>query len=225
MTPAVHSALRVMTLGLVAGYVDAVGYVELHGIYTAAMTGNSTSFGIALGEGNFVRATAVFTVLGLFFLGALGASLLRRSLRAYRHEWLWIACLLIIAQCVHWEHSAQAGSRVETLLLAVAMAMQGEVLSRFSGISVQTIVVTNNIVKFADNIVSCFYRSKDNPSGFSLASALPGLAWGSCIAGAFLSVPIRNMTSGFFLFPVPFLAVLSFFYPASLEASAAAPHP
>ncbi|MFE8873932.1 YoaK family protein [Acetobacter persici] len=218
MTPAIHSALRVMALGLVAGYVDAVGYVELHGIYTAAMTGNSTSFGIALGEGNSVRAAAVFTVLGLFFLGALAASLLRRSLRAYRHEWLWIACLLIVAQCIHWDHAAEASFHTETLLLTVAMAMQGEVLSRFSGISVQTIVVTNNIVKFADNIVGSLYRSKDHSSSFSLTAALPGLAWASCIAGAFLSVPIRQMTSGFFLFPVPFLAVLSFFYPASLEA-------
>lgn len=38
MLPLTRSALCVLSLGLVAGYVDAVGYVELHGIFTAAMS-------------------------------------------------------------------------------------------------------------------------------------------------------------------------------------------
>ncbi|NHN83264.1 DUF1275 domain-containing protein [Acetobacter musti] len=217
MTPLARSALRVIALGLVAGYVDAVGYVELHGIFSAAMTGNSTTFGVVLAERNWSRAAVVGTVLGLFFTGAFAASLLRRSLRAYRHEWLWIAGLLVLAQFVHWSHSVRTGSTLETLFLTVAMAMQGEVLSRFSGVSVQTIVVTNNIVKFADNIAGFLCGLKNGKPAFSLASALPGLAWGSCIAGAFLSVPVRHATSGFFLFPVPVLAALSFLWPDEAE--------
>ncbi|NHN87158.1 YoaK family protein [Acetobacter conturbans] len=217
MTPVVHSALRVTALGLIAGYVDAVGYVELHGIFSAAMTGNSTTFGVALAEGNWGRVGAVGMVLGLFFGGALAASLLRRSLRAYRHEWLWMAALLIIAQFVHWSHGTHTSSRVETLLLTVAMAMQGEVLSRFSGISVQTIVVTNNIIKFADNIVDFLWKMKDGKLAFPLTAALPGLGWMSCIVGAFLSVLMRHATSGFFLFPVPILVALCFLNPPELE--------
>lgn len=213
MAPLTRSALCVLSLGLIAGYVDAVGYVELHGIFTAAMTGNSTTFGIALADRDWVRTSAVGIVLGLFFCGALGASLLRRALPAYRHEWLWMAGLLIVAQGVHWSHAAGSSSRVETLLLAVAMAMQGEALSRFSGVSVQTIVVTNNIVKFADNIAGFLFGLWRGKSGFTLASALPGLGWGGCIAGAFLSVFAREATSGFFLMPVPLLTGLFFLWP------------
>lgn len=32
MAPLTRSALCVLSLGLIAGYVDAVGYVELHGV-------------------------------------------------------------------------------------------------------------------------------------------------------------------------------------------------
>ncbi|NHO33186.1 YoaK family protein [Acetobacter fallax] len=219
MSPISHSALRVIALGLIAGYVDAVGYVELHGIFSAAMTGNSTSFGVSLAEGEWPRIATIGTVLGLFFLGALAASILRRSLRAYRHEWLWIAALLVLAQILHWLHPANSGSKTEILLLTVAMAMQGEVLSRFSGISVQTIVVTNNIIKFADNIAAFLWKLKAGKPAFSLAAALPGLGWTSCIAGAFLSVPMRHATSGFFLLPVPLLIALCFLSPDEPENS------
>ncbi|MBB2204269.1 YoaK family protein [Gluconacetobacter takamatsuzukensis] len=217
MLSTTHSALRVAALSLVAGYVDAVGYVELHGIFSAAMTGNTTSFGLSLARQDWPRVAAVGTVLGLFFCGALAASLLRRSLRAYRHEWLWIAALLILAQCLHWSHTAATGSRVETLLLTVAMAMQGEVLSRFSSVSVQTIVVTNNIIKFADNVAGFLRAPKGGKPAFSLAAALPGLAWACCIAGAFLSVPMRHATSAYFLLPVPLLIGLCFLRRDELE--------
>ncbi|MCE0744141.1 DUF1275 domain-containing protein [Acetobacter sicerae] len=213
MTPLIRSALRVLALSLVAGYVDAVGYVELHGIFTAAMTGNSTTFGISLADRDLARAGAIGTVLGLFFSGALAASLLRRALPAYRHEWLWMAGLLVLAQGVHWSHATGGSARIETLLLAVAMAMQGEALSRFSGISVQTIVVTNNIVKFADNIAEFLCGIWRGKREFSLASLLPGLGWAGCIAGAFLSVFARGATSGFFLVPVPLLIGLFFLWP------------
>ncbi|GBR09067.1 hypothetical protein AOE01nite_33690 [Acetobacter oeni] len=52
MTSLTRSALCVLSLGLIAGYVDAAGYVELRGIFTAAMTGNATTFGISLADGN-----------------------------------------------------------------------------------------------------------------------------------------------------------------------------
>lgn len=213
MLPLTRSALCVLSLGLVAGYVDAVGYVELHGIFTAAMTGNSTTFGISLANGNHARATAVGTVLGLFFIGALGASLLRRALPGYRYEWLCMVGVLVIAQAIHWSRPMGSGAHGETLLLAIAMAMQGEALSRFSGISVQTIVVTNNIVKFADNIAgflcSVWYRKPE----LTLSSFLPGLGWAGCIIGAFLSVAARDMTSSCFLMPVPLLVGLFFLWP------------
>jgi len=210
MLPVIRSAFCVLSLGLVAGYVDAVGYIELHGIFTAAMTGNSTTFGISLANGNYTRATAVGNVLGLFFFGALGASLVRRALPAYRHEWLLMAGILIIAQVLHWSGSMDRDSHVEPLLLAVAMAMQGEALSRFSGISVQTIVVTNNIVKFADNIAGVLCSIWHREPELTLRSFLPGLGWTGCIIGAFLSVGARGVTSSFFLVPVPLLVGLFF---------------
>lgn len=213
MSPLTSSALCVLSLGLVAGYVDAVGYVELHGVFTAAMTGNSTTFGISLASGNHARARSVGIVLGLFFIGALGASLLRRALPAYRHEWLCMAGVLIVAQAIHWARPMGVGAHGETFLLVFAMAMQAEALSRFSGVSVQTIVVTNNIVKFADNVAGFLCSIWQRKPELTRSSFLPGLGWAGCIVGAFLSVGAQNLTSGFFLMPVPLLLGLFFLQP------------
>ncbi|NHN85560.1 hypothetical protein GOB93_13040 [Acetobacter musti] len=61
----------------------------------------------------------------------------------------WLLIVLFLP-AMHWSRSAGGSLQVEALLLAVAM--QGEALSCFCGVSGQTIVVTGNIVKFADNI-------------------------------------------------------------------------
>lgn len=68
---------RYLTLGLLltacAGFVDAVGFIELGGFYTSFMSGNTTQLGTGV-----VRADLVMLPLGLvvmFFLGSLIGSL------------------------------------------------------------------------------------------------------------------------------------------------------
>ncbi|MDT8873491.1 YoaK family protein [Komagataeibacter rhaeticus] len=203
MNPALHSVLRVATLGLIAGYVDAVGYVELHGIYSAAMTENSTTFGVSLARHDWGRVASVGTVLGLFFMGALGAAIVRRSLRQWRYEWLWIAALLLLAQFVHWSHAANASSRAETLFLTVAMAMQGKCCRAFPAHPCRpSSSRTTSLSRQQHHRV--LWGLKDGKWALSPISMLPGLGWGCCIAGAFLSVPAQDMTSAFSCFPSRF---------------------
>lgn len=69
---------RYLTLGLLltgcAGFVDAVGFIELGGFYTSFMSGNTTQLGTGA-----IRADLVMLPLGLvvmFFLGSVVGSLL-----------------------------------------------------------------------------------------------------------------------------------------------------
>ena len=75
---------RYLTLGLLltacAGFVDAVGFIELGGFYTSFMSGNTTQLGTGA-----IRSDLVLLPLGLvvmFFLGSLAGSLL--ALRSVR---------------------------------------------------------------------------------------------------------------------------------------------
>lgn len=75
---------RRLTLGLLltgcAGFIDAIGFIELGGYYTSFMSGNTTQLGTGI-----IRADLVLLPMGLvvmFFLGSFAGSLLAiRSMR------------------------------------------------------------------------------------------------------------------------------------------------
>jgi uncharacterized membrane protein YoaK (UPF0700 family) len=168
------AARRILSLGLVAGYIDALGFVDLHGIYTAAMTGNTVQLGLDLVRGEWAHFAVVGATLGAFFCGGLLSSFIRRRLTHPAFELLIMAALVSVAQAVR--AFAPDRSAMELPLLAVALAMQGETISRFAGVPIQTIVVTNNLLKFADAIVGRYLSSEKGVAGPRAAlprSALP----------------------------------------------------
>ncbi|GBQ22985.1 hypothetical protein AA0472_0950 [Acetobacter estunensis NRIC 0472] len=218
MTPEGRSALRVLALATTAGYVDAIGFVELHGMFTAAQTGNTTQVGVAIGNGDTATIAALGTVILLFFVGGVLASVFRRSLGAPRHAWLVEAVFLAIIQGMQWWQIGFEGSLFETVLLSVTMALQAQTHSRFSGVSMQTIVVTSNLLKFADNIGGYLWKRRNGSATFPLTAALPGLGWAGYFVGACLSMPARHATSAFFLLPIPLLIAVACIGTRDLDA-------
>lgn len=169
---------RVLALGFVAGFVDAFGFMDLHGVYTAAMTGNSTQVGVSVARSEWAHLALICATLGSFFAGSLIGSALRRILRLPALELLVMAGLLALAAGLRLALGSVPA--IELPLLAIAMAMQGETVSRFGGMAIQTIVVTNSIIKFADGLVG----SLTGAGTTSVAVVLPGCAWAAYTAGA-----------------------------------------
>ena len=91
---------RYLTLGLLltacAGFVDAVGFIELGGFYTSFMSGNTTQLGTGA-----IRADLVLLPLGLvvmFFLGSFIGSLL--ALRNARWGPSYVLAFVILTVAV-----------------------------------------------------------------------------------------------------------------------------
>lgn len=210
------AALRLCALGLVSGYVDALGYLELKGVYTGAMTGNSTQFGTSLVMGAGHRTGLLALVLAIFFAGGISASLMKRRLRSLGDGWLIMGAILAIVQALSLGLDAPHRVPYEVGLLAVAMAIQGETLSRFDGISIQTVVMTNNMLKCASGIADWLAYAvgrlarrvaSDRPE--VAATVLPGMAWLTYVAGAAGAVVGAESARLPFLWPVPLLVALA----------------
>jgi uncharacterized membrane protein YoaK (UPF0700 family) len=184
------AARRVFCLGMVAGYIDALGFIDLNGIYTAAMTGNTVQLGIAFVLEQWPHFAVAGGTVGAFFLGGLLSSFIRRRLPYPALELLMMAALVLGAQAVRLYVPSPVG--IELPLLAVAMAMQGETISRFSGVPIQTIVVTNNLLKLADAIVGRYvpFGNRSRATGGTAGRptpadvVLPGCAWLAYTVGA-----------------------------------------
>jgi uncharacterized membrane protein YoaK (UPF0700 family) len=203
----------VAALGFVAGYVDALGFVDLHAVYTAAMTGNTTQLGIAFVRGEWSHFALTAETLGAFIAGGLLGSVIRRHLRRPPLELIIMAGLLLMAGAVRL-HAGRVAS-VELPLLAIAMALQGATVARFGGLSIQTIVVTSTILKFTDALVS---RYSPLGAGAEWADApgrradiaevvVPGCAWLAYVVGAGSGAAAATKLQVPFLVPVAVLAI------------------
>ncbi len=81
MTPARHLVLG-MLLTAAAGFIDAVGFIELGGYFVSFMSGNTTQGGAALMDGAYPVFWLTMGLVALFFAGStLGAALAFGNLR------------------------------------------------------------------------------------------------------------------------------------------------
>lgn len=168
---------RVVALTVVCGFVEVIGFKDAGGIYPAIMTGNTVQLGWSLAETAWSNFALLAWAIGAFFVGCMIASVIRRHLRRPPLELCIVAALLVAAGFVRLHPAWRVP--VELPMLALALAMQGQTVSRFGGVSLQTLVVTNNMLKFSDALVGRWGGARDaNGRRPSLAEVvLPGLAW------------------------------------------------
>jgi uncharacterized membrane protein YoaK (UPF0700 family) len=208
------SLRRIVALAAVAGYVEVIGFMDVGGIYPGIMTGNTVQLGLTFAKAQWARLGLIAFAVALFFVGGIISSLIKRHLRRPPVELLLMATILFVASVVRLHPSMRIP--VELPLLALAMAMQGETIASFGGVSLQTIVVTNNMVKFSDALVG---RYLPGPAGHRPLEVpelkevlMPGLAWLSYSVGAAAGATI----AAWFQVPLLVPAVMLVFIVADL---------
>jgi uncharacterized membrane protein YoaK (UPF0700 family) len=176
---------RVAALSMVAGYVETIGYLDF-GAYPGIMTGNTVQLGVHLAHGQQPMVTVIGLAVALFLLGGMLASIIRNRLRRPPVGLALMAGFLVCAGIAR-SHGPGA-SLVELPLLALAMAMQGQTIREFGGVAIQTIVVTNSMIKFTDALSSRFLpgrrRRKHGRIPGRAEILLPGMAWLAYLLGA-----------------------------------------
>ncbi|HYB08606.1 MAG TPA: YoaK family protein [Alphaproteobacteria bacterium] len=203
--PLIRSVLRASLLCLVAGYVDAFGYIMLDRVFAANMTGNTVLLAIAAAKGELVLMRAYVLTLSTFFLAAILGAILKRLFGRGAYLTLVLAAgLLFIAAAAEIE-------RTWTLpFLAAAMGLQGSSISRFGPASLQTVVVTGTIVRLAEELVQILVKARhgdateeDRSTGVLFAVAWVFYAVGAgagAVALVVLSAPL--ILPGFLLLAV-----------------------
>jgi uncharacterized membrane protein YoaK (UPF0700 family) len=204
-------------LAVVGGYVDAVGFLTLAGLFVAHMSGNTVRLGVFIGDGDWSLAAQRLVPIIVFTLGVIaGVALIeaqrRRAAtapaaRALSVEVLLLLAFMLVGRAVLGGHSATGGSWDYYLLatLAVlAMGWQNAALRRVAGVPLHTTFVTGIITHLADETVNGWYarrdlrragaaRSADDAAAIAFRRArLHGGVWlsylGGGVLGAFIAL-------------------------------------
>lgn len=171
-------------LAIVAGYADAIGFLTF-GAFAGAMTGNTVLLGIALAGAQYADAAQSAIIIAAFMVGVAFSAVLgsRVPLAAV----LGIEAAAIVGAALIAPHFAAP-------VLAFAMGLQNATMTRFSGTSLNTVVLTGNLQKMIQGFLGRFTGSpKPARSGSaeagSAASATIAFVWlaylGGVAAGAF----------------------------------------
>lgn len=161
-------------MSLVAGYVDAVGFLTLAGLFVAHMSGNTVRFGVFVGGGDWSLAAQRLVPIIVFTLGVMGGialveALRRRSAPAPAARMMGIEAGLLLAfmlvgRAVLGRQSATGGSwqyYLLTALAVLAMGWQNAALRRVARVPITTTFVTGMLTHLAEETVNGWHAWRD----------------------------------------------------------------
>jgi uncharacterized membrane protein YoaK (UPF0700 family) len=146
-------------LALVAGCVDAVGFVRTFDVFPANQSGNAVLLGIGIGRASAVETwRPAVSIVGFAVGAALGIVLGRLLRRPWRAELLLgLEVVLLAPIAVVLVDTAQPRSELDDVAAAVllfltstAMGLQTEVIGRVASIDVATTYQTGAIARIAE---------------------------------------------------------------------------
>lgn len=178
MTPAVPGFYLALGLAGLAGFVDALGFLSLGGIFVSFMSGNTTQLGARIARGDLTSSMVLVPaiILVLFLAGVIAGTAVRRKL-AQRGAGVVaaIVCALLFGAAV----AASLGGRPLAIGLTVlAMGATNTVLLGRGNSSVGVTYVTGALVKLGQAIGGRLVGDRDGPWLFELA------LWACLAAGA-----------------------------------------
>ncbi len=164
-----------------AGYVDALGFVRLGGLYTSFMSGNTTQLAVFSAEANLHKMLLPAILIAAFLTGSvLGSGLaILVPTRWSTPVVLAYESLLILGGLALGLATPELG--LAAFFVAVAMGAQNAVLAQVQGFRAGTTFVTGALFSLGQKIAKALTRTGD-PLGW----IGDGLVWLSLLLGALL---------------------------------------
>jgi uncharacterized membrane protein YoaK (UPF0700 family) len=132
-------------LSALAGYVDAIGFIHLGGLFVSFMSGNSTRMGVSLADGHWRDAAQALGLIVLFVIGAAAGSLIVLGRGAHRQPWLLLVEAMLLAAAAGCDALGFPQAAVAAIVLA--MGLENAVFQIDGGAGLGLTYVTGALVK------------------------------------------------------------------------------
>ena len=174
-------------LSALAGYVDAVGFLHLRGLYVSFMSGNSTRMGVALAQGQWVSASELLALIALFVIGAGAGSLIVLGHGVHRQPWVLLAEAALLAAGALAYAFDLPNAAIAAIVLA--MGLENAVFQIKGGAGLGLTYVTGALVKVGQLAAAAL-------RGGARWAWLPNLLlWAALVAGCICGGLVYNQIS------------------------------
>lgn len=168
-----------IALAALAGYVDAIGFLRLNGLFVSFMSGNSTRLAVALAGGSPLALTAASLILA-FVAGVVVGSTAGIALGRWRAPGVIVLAAMPLAVAAALPEFGSLGA-LGTVLLALAMGMLNAVFQRGGEVTIGVTYMTGALVKFGQHVANALMGSGARWDWLPYL-----LLWSGLVAGAFL---------------------------------------
>jgi uncharacterized membrane protein YoaK (UPF0700 family) len=140
-----RNILLACALSALAGYVDAIGFLHLGGLFVSFMSGNSTRMGVSLAEGHWQSAAEALGLIALFVIGAAAGSLIVLGHGIHRQPLVLLAeALLLAASALCYAFDLP---NLAVAAMVLAMGLENAVFQIHGGAGLGLTYVTGALVK------------------------------------------------------------------------------
>jgi uncharacterized membrane protein YoaK (UPF0700 family) len=189
-------------LAAIGGWVDAIGFLTLFGLFTAHLSGNTARLGVAIGRGEASTALTYAVPIVVFFGGAVIGVAFLTARRARGNggmapllgvEAVLIATFMVAGTLLRDDGDLTPRSVAYyglAVLAVAAMGLQTAALRHAAGVPVHTTFITGMVTHFAEAIVGVVRRDQRDAS--QRAGVYGGLV-GAYILGAVCGSALENV--------------------------------
>jgi uncharacterized membrane protein YoaK (UPF0700 family) len=163
-------------LSALAGYVDAIGFLHLGGMFVSFMSGNSTRMGVSLAEGQWASALESLGLIALFVIGAAAGSLIVLGRGVNRQPLVLLAEALLLAGAALAYGVGRSNVAVAAIVLA--MGLENAVFQIHGGAGLGLTYVTGALVKVGQLVAAAL------TGGARWAWAPNLLLWAALVLGS-----------------------------------------
>ncbi len=156
----IRRRLLAILLAALAGYVDALGFLALGGLFVSFMSGNSTQLAVGLASNKSLVGIAG-GLIACFLAGViLGALMATRAGRRRKPAVLLLVAVSLSAAAL----LAQLGTgRWSPFVLAVAMGVQNAVFLKDGEVAVGVTYMTGALVKMGHRLAAALQGGEHGP--------------------------------------------------------------
>lgn len=169
-----RARLLAITLSCLAGLVDAIGFLEIGGLFVSFMTGNSTRLGISIAQWSSEAILALGLIVSFVTGVTTGSVLGGPSGAARQSRVLAVVAILLTMAAVFGSLGA---STVTALTLAVAMGAVNAVFETDGEVKVGVTYMTGTLVRLGQKLASAIRGEGPKDVSFSL------MLWLGLVAG------------------------------------------